>query len=241
MNVYGDSLTGKSGINADSYFISEKDQVYVIADGASGAKNKVLAGTICTSSVQEEIKKLHDLEPELFNKKCIDMANRKLIDQSQMDQGLHYGTMMISTIKDNILYTSSVGDSVTYLIHDNEIEKITRPRKRYSLLVELGILKENEVTEAISKLPPELWSVYDYFLPMIVLDVFHSNMQVYPGDTLIMCTDGVSDWISEEEINNIVYEENDAKVCVQRILEVVNSYCPTDKKDDQTIIVRKIE
>ncbi len=240
MNTHVESLTGKSGINADSYFTSEENQVYVIADGASGAKNKVLAGKICTDSVQEELKKLISLEPKLFNKTCIEKANNKLIVQSQMDQGLHFGTMMMNTIRDNVLYTSSIGDSVTYLIHENEIKKITHPRKRYSVLVELGILEESAIIEAISNLPPELWSVYDYFLPMIILDLFETQTQLHINDTLVMCTDGISDWISEKQIKEVVSEEKNAKVCVQKILDIVNQNCQEDKRDDQTIIIKKI-
>ena len=153
MEYYGLTEVGSSGINADSYYISQDRKIFAISDGASGAFDKIGAGTICMDTIKELDYLSMNLKPHEYIISCINESNSRLIKKSQQDGFLTFGTMTMVVIEDNKLSIRIVGDTHSFLIQEDKIKKIIKPKKKFTKLIEVGILTEEEVNKAILSIP----------------------------------------------------------------------------------------
>lgn len=237
MEYYGLAEVGASGINADSYYISQDRKILSIADGASGAFDKVGAGVICMDVIKEFDFYSSGLKPQEYILQCINDANNRLIRKSQQDGYLSFGTMTMVVIDEGRLSIGAVGDTPAFLIQGNKIRKIIKPKKRYAKLIELGILTEQEIDKAISSIPSEMWSMFDNFLPMVIPQIAVEEYLISKNDILIICTDGVSDWLYEEEFVSVLRSTSSIEQSCRKLFSIVNERCPANKLDDKTIII----
>lgn len=240
MDYYVLTEVGASGVNADRYYISQDKKIFAMSDGASGAFDKVGAGIICMDIVKELDYSSLGLNPRDYIMHCINEANNRLIKKSQQDGELSFGTMTMAVINEGKLSVGAVGDTPAFLIQGNTIRKIIKPKKKFSKLIELGILTVKEIDKAISSIPNEMWSVFDNFLPMVIPQIAVEEYMVSDNDILIICTDGVSDWIDDNEFINILRTSGSFEEGCRNLFSIVNEKCPANKLDDKTITVAYI-
>lgn len=240
MEYYGLTEVGASGINADSYHISQDRKIFAIADGASGAFDKVGAGVICMNVIKELNYHYSGLKPQEYILHCINVANNRLIEKSQLDGHLSFGTMTMAVVDEGRLSIGAVGDTPAFLIQGNQIRKIIKPKKRYAKLIELRILTEEEIDKAISSIPCEMWSMFDNFLPMVIPQIAVEEYLISQNDILIICTDGVSDWIDEDEFLDILRDSSSIEQGCKKFFSIVDERCSANKLDDRTIIVVQV-
>ncbi|WMM25473.1 SpoIIE family protein phosphatase [Tissierella sp. MB52-C2] len=240
MEYYGLTEVGASGINADSYYISQDEKVFAVADGASGAFDKVEAGIICMNAIKELDYHSLGLNSQQYIFRCINAANNRLIEKSQLDRHLSFGTMTMAVVDEGRLSIGAVGDTPAFLIQGNKIRKIIKPKKRYAKLIELGILTEEEIDKAISSIPDEMWSMFDNFLPMVIPQIAVEEYLISQNDILIICTDGVSDWIDEDEFVDVLRSSSSIEQSCRKLFSIVNERCSANKLDDKTIIVVQV-
>lgn len=240
MQSYGRTKAGASGINADSFYISQDRKVFAVADGASGAYDKTAAGRICTETFEYNQYNQSKIKQIDYIIKCFNEANEKLISKSREDRALSFGTLTAAVINDGIMTIGAVGDTPAYLIHGDNIIKAIAPKKRYSQLIELGILSETKIKEAISIIPNEMWSLFDSYLPMVIPDIATAEYKVNKGDILIICTDGISDYIEENELVSILRKAESLESACDMLFSLVEERCPVNKLDDRTIIMAMI-
>ena len=236
MKSFGLSVVGSSGVNGDRYYISADNKVLVVSDGASGAFDKVAAATICIDTIEANDYSKSGLRTDEYIAHCIKDANDKLIDRSQLDGALSFGTITMAVIDGNRLYIGAVGDTPAFLIHENTISKIIEPKKRYSDLIRFGVLTKEAIERAVSSLPNQMWSQFDNFLPMIIPDIAKEEHEFADGDIVIICTDGISDWIENNEFIGILRKTSSLEEGCHNILSLVNERCPLNKRDDMTIV-----
>jgi len=112
-------------------------------------------------------------------------------------------TIVVATIVDDYLYVANVGDSRLYLIND-DIVQITRDHSLVEEMVMAGKLDKEEarvhpdkniITRAIGASPD------------LKVDFF--DMKLKEGDRILMCTDGLSNMVEDQDIRTIVEREND--------------------------------
>lgn len=220
MEYYGLTEVGASGTNADSYYISQDEKVFAVADGASGAFDKVEAGTICMNAIRELDYHSLGLNLQEYILHCINAANSRLIEKSQLDGHLSFGTMNMAVVDEGKLSVGAVGDTPAFLIQGNKIRKIIKPKKRYAKLIELEILTEEEIDKAISSIPDEMWSMFDNFLPMVIPQIAVEEYLISQNDILIICTDGVSDWIDEDEFVDVLRSSSSVEQGCRKLFQL---------------------
>lgn len=240
IKAFGASITGSSGINADKYFISSDNKLLAVSDGASGAYDKVGASACCIGPLLEYEYNESDIQPVDYIHRIFSTANQRLIDKSMQDGKSSFATLTIAMEKDGVLYVGAVGDTPAFLVRDGVVTKLTNPRKAYTKLVELGILTNEQAESAVAALPPEMRSVFDKFIPSIVPEVSITQYGVNVGDILIICTDGISDVIPQDEYPKLINTCNDVEKACATFIDKVAEYSIHCQIDDATLVIARL-
>lgn len=241
MDCYYCSIVGSSRVNGDKAFLSEDKRVFAISDGASGAYDKVKASTLCIKPLERLGYKNSSLSPLEYINYCFQEANDNLINKSKVDGKLSFGTMTICVLDKRVLSTGMVGDTPAFLIRGNEIVRLCSPKKTYDRAIECGVLNEEEAKKAIETLPGPMRSNFEVFLPMIIPSIAKSQIEVSTDDILFICCDGITDWISEEELVDFFKEEESLEKTCDNIIEKIDNRCPKEHLDDRTMIAVKFQ
>lgn len=226
-------------INEDSYCVLEKDyNLFIVADGLGGHNAGEVASFLAVDNIKDHIAKyisvnmeeqlIKGIVYEAFNK-----ANRKIYayaEENLFCDGM--GTTTTLALKINsTLYIGHVGDSRAYIIKNNGIKQITSDHSLVAELVRSGNITE---TEAI-KYP---WkNIVTRALGIdknIKVDIFTTNF--LPSDTLVLCTDGLSNFVDKNEIKNVVSEIRDSNKVCERLVSMANK---RGGYDNITVLVAK--
>lgn len=207
---YGNSLVGTSGVNGDSFYISPDNTVFMLSDGASGAgsEGKVIMSKLCTETVKNNPFSSSGLSARDYLDKMIWQINNKLIEVSQSRKSLVFGTLVICSVCGDTAVIAAAGDSPAYFIRNNNAVRIAKPKKTYQNLIDLGIFSEEQLEEAVHRLPEHMWSMFDTFIPSVVSAYSYEEIKLEKGDIIVLCCDGISDNISPEFIGENIDTDN---------------------------------
>ncbi|WP_396219445.1 PP2C family protein-serine/threonine phosphatase [Gemmatimonas sp.] len=199
--------------------------LFLVADGMGGAASGELASSMAGSVVLDALQgtwTAMDPSPLAFAETLRDataLANAR-IHQYARENPEHRGmgtTATIAGLLDDRLFVVQVGDSRAYLVRDGHIEQLTKDQSLMQRLVEAGELtaEEAEVSERrniiLQALGPDA---------QITIDLTHQ--QVCRGDTLILCSDGLSGLVRADEIARASNEEQTMRAICTRLVERAN-------------------
>lgn len=227
MSYYGVTETGLKRKSNQDYFktaIICNADVAVLCDGMGGAAGGAVASKLAVDSFMEFIEinkdRITDSKEDIKNllldagesahKSVYNCAN----EYAELD-GM--GTTLVACLyKNNVLHIINAGDSRLYIIFNNELKKIT---KDHSLVQEL--LDRGKITIEEAKTHPyrnyimralgtEEKLAYDYYE--------YSNS----FDNIVICSDGLYNYVSEEDIINIAMSEKDIKNKLNELTDTAN-------------------
>ncbi len=209
INIYGNTMTGSSGSNGDVFYISPDKKAFLLADGASGAgvEGKQLMGKTCIDSIKNFDYVNSGLVASDYIDKLIWKINNELIDISQRYRKSIYGTIIIGIYDDGVLTITSIGDSPAFYYNGKETKRIAKNKKRYESMIDGGYITREEYNGYIDNMHFMMKSCFDIFIPSIVPNNIIEVYNINPNDILVLCCDGISDWISKEEIIECIIEE----------------------------------
>lgn len=240
----GYSVAGTSGINGDAYYISPDQTTFLLADGASGAgrDGKVLMSNLCAEMAKSHPFSSSKLRPEEYLSQLIWEINNKLIAVSQERKRYIFGTIVVCVVKDDTATIAAIGDSPAFFIRHDTITRVAKPLKTYHNLVEMGLYSEQQLEDAVHKLPEHMWSMFDRYIPMVVPAYAVENVSLEKDDAIVLCSDGVSDYVQLDDLKKTVRGENLAesiKAVIHTAKENCIKGCGCVKYDDLTMIVYK--
>lgn len=183
--------------NEDSFFV--RAPLFVVADGMGGAQAGEVASRLAAETFAGGLP--DDGTPEQRLEVRVRDANTRIHAVSQEDRALNgMGTTLTAAYLDgDELSLAHVGDSRAYLLRDGELTRLTRDHTLVDELVRRGELTEQEAAEHPQRsiitraLGPE---------PDIDIDLHTHRMQA--GDLLLLCSDGLTGMISEDEVAGIL-------------------------------------
>lgn len=226
--VFAKTDIGKAReINQDFYYISspeEKLQLYILADGMGGYKGGEVASNMATEAVkkyiQDNFEKIEKEKNEILKlvNNAIQYANMVVYEKSKEQKELEgMGTTLeVCLIYNNKAYIGHIGDSRVYRIRKGVMRKLTKDHSYVQQLVEDGkITREEANTHPKKNMLTKALGCTAYVEPDIRVRNFEA------GDIFIMCSDGLTNMVSEEKIFDVVTSgpEKAADILIQEANE----------------------
>lgn len=213
MKAFAKTDIGKAReINQDYYYIPTTDKLdlYILADGMGGYNGGEVASKLAIDSVKKYIENNFEKEKEtkesILNliKSAIEYANMIVYKKSKEVKELEgMGTTLeICLIYNNKAYIGHIGDSRIYRIRKGVMRKLTKDHSYVQKLVEDGKITREEANTHPKK---NMLIKALGCMPFVEPDIRARNIE--KGDILIMCSDGLTNMVKEEEIHRIVQED----------------------------------
>ena len=214
--------------NQDAYQVVQLDRntlLAVVCDGMGGAKSGNVASSLSVEVFVEEIQRnytpyMDQDKTDQMMRNAAKLANFTVYDQSrQFEEFDGMGTTLVAVlIRGKQATILNVGDSRAYKIDRGGIFQVTRDHSLVQLMVDRG------------ELTPELARTYPgkNFItravgtePIVISDIYHQEAQ--RGDFFLLCTDGLSNMMDEQEILFEVLHGVKKQNCCQRLLEIAKN------------------
>jgi protein phosphatase len=193
--------------------------VGIVADGMGGQAAGEIASKRAIEIIPRELRK--NLSGHLtvdgiktVVRRAIVQANDEIMAMGALDKEMkNMGTTVVMAIwrKGPELYITGVGDSRAYLIRDKKIEQITVDHSLAQALVEAKTISAAEAKE--HRFKNVLWKYLGSKEVGEGPDV--KVMELKAGDRYLLCTDGLTGVVSDEQILNFISEQTDMQACAE--------------------------
>lgn len=220
----------------------DRGSLFMVADGMGGAAAGEIASAMATEVVLGELEhrwvRALDTNAETFAraiKSATETANAR-INKHAAEHPENRGmgtTATVAGVLGDTLYLAQVGDSRGYLVRRGVARQITKDQSLMQKLIEAGELtaEEAEVSERrniiLQALGPE---------PIVKVDL--TTQQVRRGDTLVLCSDGMSGQMRANDIARIVSEDPDLVATCRKLIDLANE---NGGPDNITVITVRFE
>ncbi len=219
--------------NEDSYCVNDDEGLYVVADGmgghaagevASGLAVETIEDFIKLTSANEDITWPYGIdEGHTINgnrlKTSIRFANQKLLEhtRTRADCEGMATTVVAALVEEGVADIAHVGDSRVYLIRDEEIRRLTSDHSWVNEQVQSGMIDSeqarhhplrNVVTRALGGKPD--------------LEVDVQSLELEPGDRLLLCSDGLTSMLADDEILRIVLADGGSPKQTEKLVAAAN-------------------
>ena len=222
-------ITDKGAVraqNQDSYYLdvrSEKLVVALVCDGMGGARAGNVASTLAVEQFVETMRHLPEgtpAAPEAVLAPASEAANMAVYHRAKHDPDCWgMGTTMVAVMAaGDTAYLLNVGDSRAYHITPEGIRKITRDHSLVEDMVRRGdITPEQARNHPQKNLITRALGTEEQLRP----DFFRQS--VAAGESLLLCSDGLSNVVSDQEMLYEVIHGGAAEDCCQRLLDIALS------------------
>ena len=217
-------------INEDYMFASETavgklPNLFIVADGMGGHKAGEYASKTAVETIVERIRENDSGLMVAALKKAIGEANQRVLKEAIIDiekEGMGT-TIVAATIKGEKLIVANVGDSRLYVVNENSITQITADHSLVEELIRSGRIArsdarnhpdKNKITRAVGVFPK--------------VDVDFFETKVAPGDTVLLCTDGLTNMVEDDEIKRIILSQRDIVEKTDTLIKTANKNGGTD-------------
>ena len=207
--------------NQDAYDTRQLEDGRIIAlvcDGMGGARAGNVASTMAVELFMKEfLNRTGDAREEERMQRAAALANKEIFQRSIREEDCTgMGTTLVAAlVGEREAVILNEGDSRAYHINQDGIVLITRDHSLVEDLVERGELtREQARTHPHKNLITRALGAE----PVLMADCFRKEM--VPGDYLLLCSDGLSNVVGEQEMLYEVIHGGEAENCCQRLLEI---------------------
>ena len=211
--------------NQDAYQIAQLDRnslLCVVCDGMGGAKSGNIASSLAVDVFIQEVRRfwMANSTQEKIDQmlqSAVKLANFTVYDQAQQFEEFDgMGTTLVAAlIRGRKCTVVNVGDSRVYLANENGIRQITKDHSLVQMMVDRGDLTpelaksypgKNYITQAVGT------------ESMVMCDLYH--LDVAKGDYLLLCSDGLSNLLDDQEILFEIVHGVKKQNCCKRLLDI---------------------
>ena len=202
----------------------------VVCDGMGGAAGGKLASRIAVDTFMAEMRKVlrRDMTPEQLREAssyAVTLANRAIRDAAEISADCRgMGTTLVSAVSyDGGAVLSNVGDSRAYHITADGIHRVTKDHSLVERMVDRGDITAEEARHHPNRnlitraLGPDMSTLSDEYIGPLE-----------PGDFLLLCSDGLVDTVTDQEMLFEVIHGDDLNTCLDRLLSISKSRGASD-------------
>lgn len=219
----------KRSINQDYVYkvdesVGSLDNLYIVADGMGGHKAGDFASKYTVNYICEEVKNTQINDPVKLLESSVIKANNALMGKAKQQEDLAgMGTTVIAaTVKKDILYFANVGDSRLYLINHG-IKQLSKDHSLVEEMVRLGGIKPEDAKEH-----PDKNIITRAIGAKLNVEVDTYEHRLEDGDMILMCSDGLSNMVHDNEIFEIVQGSRDMVEALKELVASANEHGGTD-------------
>lgn len=228
--------------NQDTYQVAQLDKntvLCVVCDGMGGAKSGNVASTLAADVFTQEVKRSWkpDMDPEWLNQMlegAVKLANFTVFDQAKQFEDFNgMGTTLVALLLQGKKATIvNVGDSRAYMIDKDGIKQVTTDHSLVQMMISRGELTpeqakrypgKNLITRAIGT------------ESQVMCDIFHRRVE--KGNSILLCTDGLSNLMDDQEILFEVAHGQDKEHCCERLLDIAKKRGAPDNVTSVLVVV----
>ncbi len=217
--------------NEDSAFA--RAPLFVVADGMGGAQAGEVASRIAVEAFEAELPDQGPPEERLAGR--TQEANRQIYDISRTEHDrAGMGTTLTAVYVDDAeLAVAHVGDSRAYLFRDGQLARLTQDHTLVEELKRRGKLTEEQAAEHPQR------SIITRALGVDAeVDVDTRTYGARAGDVVLLCSDGLTSMISENQVAAVLREESDLDRAAERLIAEANE---AGGRDNITVILFRLE
>lgn len=217
--VRGASDVGrKRDNNQDSFLIDDELRLYVVADGMGGHAGGGTASRMAVETVQAQLRQARTARAELFEarpsleesrvpdvlREAVEAACLAIFREAKLTPGLAgMGTTATALLVHGPhAFVGHVGDSRVYLVREGEIHQLSDDHSLVNEQIKAGVLTPEEARHSQFK---NVITRSVGFEEDVLVDLL--GVALCPGDTFIICCDGLSNLVEDKEIEAMVKEE----------------------------------
>ena len=245
LNVIAQSHAGMTGKNNEdryavlSFQLSEEDLTpvlfAVVADGIGGHRAGEVASELAVDHISQAVAESDVSRPKKILERAIHEASDAIADHaasSEEKKGMGSTCACVLVIGDK-LYTATVGDSRIYLVREGRIQQLTTDHTWVQEAIEKNILTPEQARDHPnvhvirrylgSPDPPEVdFRLRLYDSEADALAEGNQGMEIHSGDTLVICSDGLTDLVWNDEIAETIRAKPTLKTAAQELIDTAN-------------------
>ncbi len=225
MRVYaGTDIGQRRQVNQDYVYASVEavgnlPNLFVVADGMGGHNAGDYASSCAVHVLVDTVREDANYDPIKIMRYGIESANLKILEEaakSEARKGMGT-TMVAATVVGNYVYVANVGDSRLYVIHQG-IRQITKDHSLVQEMVRLGEIQEEEAINHPDK------NIITRALGVTrSLDVDFFDLEIGPDTMILMCSDGLSNMVTNEEIADLLGRPGNLKEKGKALIRLANA------------------
>jgi PPM family protein phosphatase len=198
--------------NEDSYMVH--DPLFAVADGMGGHQG----GEVASRLALETLQRVAD-HPDAGLAEVVREANRVVFSRASEDPGLAgMGTTLTALLAgDDGLHLAHVGDSRAYLVRDGRLRQLTKDHT-----VVQGFVDQGRMTEIEASMHPQRSILTNALGVDEEIRVDEQVVEVRPGDRLLLCSDGLTGMIDDDQILEILSAHDDPQAACDALVDAAN-------------------
>jgi PPM family protein phosphatase len=216
--------------NEDSLFVSPP--LFAVADGMGGAKAGEVASAVAVEAVEAAPDSSDPAEAQLAS--IVRAANRRIYDLAVADESRRGmgTTLTLAKLHGDEVSLAHVGDSRAYRMRSGQLEQLTRD---HSLVAELE--RSGQITAEAAEHHPQRSIITRALGPEPDVEVDTYTLVGREGDVFLICSDGLTSMISDEEVASIVRSAGSLDEASEALVRAANQ---SGGKDNITVILFRL-
>ena len=175
--------------------------------------------------IVDSVRNSSDTSPAAIIRQAIGRANQAVMEKARTDIDLEGmgTTVVVATVQDRELCVANVGDSRLYLVCRESLTQITKDHSYVQEMVRRG-----EISPEAARLHPDRNIITRAVGGGYGIEVDFFEVELKEGDQILMCSDGLTDMLEDEEIFEIINEKQNTEDAVRELIEAANDYGGND-------------
>lgn len=212
-------------INQDYIYYTDEivgnlKNLYIVADGMGGHRAGDKASSFAVNRFVELAKENENEDSFFIMKEVLTQVNRELIELAASEEEFHgMGTTFVAaTVDEEEICVVNIGDSRLYLYSDN-LRQITLD---HSLVEEL--LRAGQIEKSRAKNHPQKNIITKALGASLSMEPDFFKVEWKAGDKVLLCSDGLSNMVDDDEIEEILAADSDEAKIVTQLVDQANYY-----------------
>lgn len=222
------------------YHVADKYDIafFAVADGMGGHNAGEIASAVAITTFIDAAKDFFDVDSteglERFMVHTVRKSNviiwRRALQNPEM-KGMGT-TFVVAAVTEREVMFANVGDSRAYVLSDGQLTQVTKDHSYVQVLLDQGLVSKDEITNH-----PRKNEITRALGAAETVDVDIFTREYKKGNYIILCSDGLSNMVSEEEMVKIILEEKSVHTATDKLIESANS---AGGKDNITVVLIKL-